>query len=355
MVNLVDLSRPRVLTWHVHGSYLYYLAHTPCLFILPVKDGRPEGYGGRGGNFAWPENVVEVPAEEIPDTDFDVILFQSKRNYLRDQFEILTPGQRRLPRIFLEHDPGLQSPTDTRHFVDDPNALLVHVTAFNDLMWDSGRTPTRVIEHGVTVPDGLRYGGTTDRGIAVVNNLARRGRRLGADVFDRVAADVPVDLAGMGSEELGGLGDLPHHELLDREADYRFFFNPIRYTSLGLAVLEAMMLGLPVVGLATTELPTVVEDGVSGYTDTRIDVLVERMRGLLRDPDLARRLGEAGRSHALDRFGIDRFVADWLGAFEEVASRGSQPGTAHAGLGNLDSTQQAGESPAAAPALKEAP
>ena len=104
-MNLADLSRPRVLTWHVHGSYLYYLAHTPCLFILPVKEGRGEGYGGRGGNFAWPENVVEVPAEEIPDTDFDVILFQSKRNYLRDQFNILTPGQRRLPRIFLEEIP----------------------------------------------------------------------------------------------------------------------------------------------------------------------------------------------------------------------------------------------------------
>lgn len=89
-MNLADLSRPRVLTWHVHGSYLYYLAHTPALFILPVKDGRPEGYGGRGGNFAWPENVVEVPASEIPDTDFDLVLFQSKRNYLRDQFNILT-------------------------------------------------------------------------------------------------------------------------------------------------------------------------------------------------------------------------------------------------------------------------
>ena len=325
-MNLADLSRPRVLTWHVHGSYLYYLAHTPALFILPVKDGRPEGYGGRGGNFAWPENVVEVPASEIPDTDFDLVLFQSKRNYLRDQFNILTPGQRRLPRIFLEHDPGLESPTNTRHFVDDPNTLLVHVTAFNDLMWDSGRTPTRVIEHGVTVPDRIRYTGQVDRGISVVNNLTRRGRRLGPDIFDRVSRELPIDLAGMGSEELGGLGDLPHRELLLREAEYRFFFNPIRYTSLGLAVLEAMMLGMPVVGLATTEMSTAVENGVSGYVDTRIDVLVDRMRALLNDPDEAARLGEGARTRALDRFNIDRFAEDWLATFEEVASRGSRPG-----------------------------
>lgn len=329
-MNLVDLARPRVLTWHVHGSYLYYLAHTPCLFILPVKEGRPEGYGGRGGNFAWPENVVEVPAEEIPDTDFDLILFQSKRNYLRDQFTIMTPGQRRLPRIYLEHDPGLESPTNTRHFVDDPNALLVHVTAFNDLMWDSGRTPTKVIEHGVTIPDDIRYTGERDRGIAVVNNLPKRGRRLGADIFDRVAREVPIDLAGMGSETLGGLGDLPHRELLQREAEYRFFFNPIRYTSLGLSVIEAMMAGLPVLGLATTELPTVIEDGESGHVDTRVDRLVEHMQRLIADPDEAARLGEGARRRALERFNIDRFAQDWLATFEEVASRGARPGLAAA-------------------------
>jgi len=327
-VNLADLSRPRVLTWHVHGSYLYYLAHTPCLFILPVKEGRPEGYGGRGGNFAWPENVVEVPAEEIPDTDFDLILFQSKRNYVRDQFDILTPGQRRLPRIFLEHDPGLESPTNTKHPVDDPNALLVHVTAFNDLMWDSGKTPTRVIEHGVSVPDDVRYTGSKDRGISVVNHLERRGRRLGADVFGRVTQEVPIDLAGMGSEEFGGLGDLPHRELLQREADYRFFFNPIRYTSLGLSVLEAMMIGLPMVGLGTTEMNNVVENGVSGYVDTRVDRLVEHMQRLIADPDEAARLGEGARQRALERFNIDRFATEWRTTFEEVASRRSHPSSA---------------------------
>lgn len=327
-MNLADLSRPRVLTWHVHGSYLYYLAHTPCLFILPVKEGRPEGYGGRGGNFAWPENVVEVPAEEIPDTDFDLILFQSKRNYVRDQFDILTPGQRRLPRIFLEHDPGLESPTNTKHPVDDPNALLVHVTAFNDLMWDSGKTPTRVIEHGVSVPDDVRYTGSKDRGISVVNHLERRGRRLGADVFGRVTQEVPIDLAGMGSEEFGGLGDLPHRELLQREADYRFFFNPIRYTSLGLSVLEAMMIGLPMVGLGTTEMNNVVENGVSGYVDTRVDRLVEHMQRLIADPDEAARLGEGARQRALERFNIDRFATEWRTTFEEVASRRSHPSSA---------------------------
>ncbi len=98
-----------------------------------------------------------------------------------------------------------------------------------------------------------------------MNNLARRGRRLGADVFERVRQEVPLDLVGMDATSLGGLGEVPPTELAAFEARYRFFFNPIRYTSLGLAVIEAMMLGMPIIGLATTEMATAIENGVSGY------------------------------------------------------------------------------------------
>ena len=74
-------------------------------------------------------------------------------------------------------------------------------------------------------------------------------------------------------------------------ADYRFYFHPVRYTSLGLSLCEAMTVGVPVVGLATTELPTVIDDGVNGVIDTDPDRLVDAMRALLDDPALARRLG----------------------------------------------------------------
>lgn len=66
-------DRLRVLTWHVHGSYLHYLAQTPCEFILPVKPGRDEGYAGRTPAFPWGDNVREVPAEKIRDAEIDCI------------------------------------------------------------------------------------------------------------------------------------------------------------------------------------------------------------------------------------------------------------------------------------------
>ncbi len=309
-----------VLTWHVHGNYLYYLSRVPHTLYLPVKPGGPEGYGGRAAGLPWGANVVDVPADRVVDLDLDAVVFQSRKNYVEDQYEILSTQQRGLPRIFVEHDPPRESPTDTRHPVDDPDVLLVHVTAFNALMWESGRTPVRVIEHGVEVPADARYTGELERGVVVVNGLPTRGRRLGLDVFERVREHVPLDLVGIGSEAIGGIGEVAHADLPMLLSRYRFFFNPIRYTSLGLAVCEAMTVGLPIVALATTEMATVVENGVSGFADTRIDRLVEHMQRLLADPDEAARLGACARRKARRRFSIERFVHDWNDALEQVVA-----------------------------------
>ena len=311
----------RVLTWHIHGNYLLYLSQTRVEFYLPVKPGPAEGYGGRGRTFPFPDRVHDVPADAVRDMEFDCVLFQTRKNYEVDQLEILSERQRRLPRIYLEHDPPRQHPTDTRHWFDDPDGLLVHVTPFNALMWDSGRTPTRIIDHGVFLPEGVRYSGDLRRGIVVINHLRTRGRLLGADIFDAVRDEAALDLVGMDSESLGGLGEVRPMELAGFESRYRFFFNPIRWTSLGLAVIEAMTLGMPIVGLATTEMATAVENGVSGYVDTDIRRLVEAMQWLLDDPAEAQRLGEGARRRALDRFHIDRFAADWEEALRLVTGR----------------------------------
>ncbi len=317
--------RLRILTWHIHGSYLYYLTQAPHEFYLPVKPGKPEGYGGCLGSFAWGDNVHDIAADDVRHQSFDCILFQSRRNYEIDQYEILSEAQRQLPRLYLEHDPPRQHPTDTQHIVDDPNLLLVHVTHFNRLMWNNNRTPTCVIEHGVIVPEDIEYSGDLARGLVVANGLRTRGRRLGSDVFQAARQQVPLDLVGMDAASLGGLGEIPHAQLAAFQSRYRFFFHPVRYTSLGLAVCEAMMLGLPIVGLATTELVTVIQNNVSGYIDTNIDALIQFMQKLIADPDLAKRLGQQAKAQARARFNIQRFTQDWQNAFEQAIALSSSP------------------------------
>jgi len=105
-------------------------------------------------------------------------------------------------------------------------------------------------------------------------------------------------------------------------AAYRFVFSPMRYTSLPLAVIEAMTLGAPVVALATTALPTVIQDGVNGFVSCDLDYLIDRMRFLLGHPAEAARIGAAARRTAEERFGLDRFRRDWNAAFARVLGEG---------------------------------
>ena len=310
--------RLRILTWHVHGNYLYYLTQVPHDFYLVIDTARSTHHTGRSGTLPWGENVHEAPVEHLQQMQFDVVLYQSRDTWEVDRLELLSEAQRRLPCIYLEHDPPQQHPTDTLHWAASPATHLVHVTPFNALMWNSGDSPVRVIDHGVLPLSNARYSGHRAQGIVVVNNLDLRGRRLGHDVFDQVAREVPLALVGMGSLRCGGEGEVANRDLPARMAEHRFFFNPIRYTSLGLAVIEAMMAGVPVVGLATTELVTVIRNGENGFIDTRIDRLVVAMKRLLNDQGLASKIGEAGRRTAVERFGIERFISDWLQFLGEV-------------------------------------
>ncbi len=245
------------------------------------------------------------------DLDLDVIVFRHPRNYRDDQFEILSPEQRRLPRIYVEHNVLQPHAVESRHPVDDPQVLVVHVTHFNRLMWDNGAVPTVVIEHSVAIDPEARYNGQLERGITVVNSMPRRGRAVGPHLFQQARTRVPLDLAGMENGPLRPVGDIAYSDLHRRVAEYRFLYSPIRYTSLPLAVIEAFHVGMPVVAFATTELPSVIEDGVNGYVSPDPEVLIDRMRCLLDDPREALRLGDNARALAEQRFGLDRFIEVW--------------------------------------------
>jgi hypothetical protein len=317
-------NRLKIFTWHIHGSYLYYLSQGAFDIYIPVKDVKTQGYYGRGDTFPFGQNVIEVPAEQVRNLEFDCIVFQSEKNFLIDQHEILSDFQKTLPRIFVEHNTPEVHPTDTRHVMNDPAVWMVHVTHFNKLMWDNADIPfVKVIEHGVCQPSA-RYQGKKEKGIVVVNHIQQRGRITGWDIFERVRKHVPLDLVGMGTEQSGGLGEVLNPQLADFIAQYRFFFNPIRYTSFGLAVCEAMMVGMPVVALATTEYVSVIKDGHSGFIDTNPDKLIQNMHFLLDDLELARHMGAEAQKLAQNKFNIHRFTTEWNDTFHYAIQQTNQ-------------------------------
>ncbi|RIV26945.1 glycosyltransferase family 1 protein [Fibrisoma montanum] len=316
------MRKLNILVWHIHGAYLTALAQAEHNWYVPIKPDQSEGYIGRGVGSSMPDYVREVPADQVRNLDLDLIIFQTPKNYQEDQYEILSAEQRQRPRIYLQHNSPEPHPTDSRHWAaDDPDTLLVHVTHYNRLMWDTGTTPTTVVEHSVAIDPSIRYDGSRPEGIFVVNEMQRRGRMAGYDLYETLRQDLPLTTVGMGSAAIGGIGEIHYTQLHRRVAEYRFLYSLMRYSSLPLAVIEALTIGMPVVALATTELPTVIENGVHGFISCNPDELRQHMQFLLDNPAEARRMGNNARKLAQERFSIERFVRDWNRVFAEVVGR----------------------------------
>jgi starch synthase len=92
---------------------------------------------------------------------------------------------------------------------------------------------------------------------------------------------------------------------------------------LGLAVIEAMASGTPVVASKVGGVAEVVEDGVTGFLVPSGDVpsLNDRLALLLGDPGRARRMGEAARARVLERFTWTQVAQRCLDAYRSATSR----------------------------------
>lgn len=96
----------------------------------------------------------------------------------------------------------------------------------------------------------------------------------------------------------------------------------MRWTSLGLSLLEAMHLGMPVVVLAATEAPRAVPPE-AGAVSADIEELLRCARKLVANPEEARRRGVAAREAALARYGLGKFQDSWDGLLADLGRRPS--------------------------------
>ncbi len=198
--------------------------------------------------------------------------------------------------------------------------------------------PVSVVPFGV---DGQRFAPAWERrtgrralGVGVVAPFKRwhlaaaaiegTGARL------RIAGPIPsreyaetVRRAGSGVELLG---EVPEAELERLFAESDFLLHPSSVEVLSATVLEALAAGLPVVGGAAVR--DVVDEGVTGWTVPEPPgALVEGMRSharaLVADDALRRRMGDAARRVAEERYSWDRVAAQHLAVYRSVAVPGA--------------------------------
>jgi N-acetyl-alpha-D-glucosaminyl L-malate synthase BshA len=152
-------------------------------------------------------------------------------------------------------------------------------------------------------------------------------------VFDRIRKKVPARLLLIGDgpqrslaercvRELGFedramfLGNVAAIETVLPVA--KLMLLPSDSESFGLAALEAMACGVPVIGTAAGGLPEVVADGACGYLKPVGDVegMADAALRLLEDPDRWRQFSSDARRRAVEEFPTDEIVSRYRQLYE---------------------------------------
>ncbi|QIG38671.1 glycosyltransferase [Microbacterium sp. 4R-513] len=322
----------KVLVWHVHGGYTDALVRGDHDYLLPVDDARDAwGLGADGRD--WPR-TTEIDHADLRDAEIDVVVLQRPEEIeLAERLTGRRPGHD-LPAVYLEHNAPHPHPTASVHPLADQTRIpIVHVTHFNDVFWDNGRARTLVIEHGLPDPGELYTGDIPAIGV-VINEPVRRWRTTGTDLLPDFGRLARVDVFGIDGDRLADrlgpdsgvawAGNLDPAGLRRELARRRLYLHPFRWTSLGLSLIEAMLMGMPVVALAATEALHAVPPGL-GAVSTNVNALKHAAIGYLVDEDHAREAGRRIRRHALRRFSHATFLSRWDAALGEVTA--DQPRT----------------------------
>jgi len=152
----------------------------------------------------------------------------------------------------------------------------------------------------------------------------------------REAPDVRLEIAGSGPDqaaiehEIQSLGLADRVRMLGWRSDvaslmskWDVYVQPSLDEGFGIAVLEAMAVGLPVIATAAGGLPELVEQGRTGWlvAPGDSDALAERLRALVLDSERRRAMGAAGKARARDSFSSDQMVSEIARLYDNLVEK----------------------------------
>ena len=190
-----------------------------------------------------------------------------------------------------------------------------------------GRAP--VTDHGKPVTHFVTVGRVSaEKGFPLLVQAVASIVADGPPIKISVVGDGPLmpdlrrEIANRGlSDRIALLGALPEEETLAAIADADAFVLPSLMEGLPVVIMEAMAAGKPVIAPTVAGIPELVKDGKTGLTFNpgSAEDLERQMRALMTQPDLARRLADAGFDAVSADHAIDVAVAPLLTLFERGA------------------------------------
>jgi len=312
-------------TWYANlGGHLAGLLHgVPHVLsahsLEPLRPWKAEQLGGGYALSSWAERTAYEGAAGI------IAVSSGMRDDILRVYPQVDPEKVHVVHNGIDLDGWRRPEPGTQSDVAD--------RVVRDLGIDPGR-PAVVFVGRITRQKGLPY-------------LLRAARSLPADVqlvlcagapdTPEIAAEVSGAVAELQAERSGVVWIeqmLPRAELVAVLAASTVFVCPSVYEPLGIVNLEAMAVGLPVVGTATGGIPEVVDDGVTGLlvpieqaddgTGTPLDPdrfvadLAAALTQVVGDPERAAEMGRAARRRVEDHFAWDAIGERTLEVYRSV-------------------------------------
>lgn len=307
-------NRPlNILMANNHEGYSATLAKTKHNFFVLQH---PRFHPWNTKERPIPSNFFFLTGNDIPqqlksDMTFDLVLTQNRIDH--HPIMIQLAQQLNCPLLQAEHTlPWISWDDKTIERVGQlPCDHNIFMANFSVGAWlqDIDDPNITVIRHGMDTDFWNGWIGGDGKILTTVWNYPQRNRICGFDLYKEVTKDLPTNPVG-DSPGFSQMAKDTNH-LRELYINASVFLNTTLWSTTPFGLLEAMSVGAPIVTTATTAIPEFVQDGVNGFITNDPQVMRERLQELIKDKDLAREIGDAGRKTILEQFGLKRFLNEW--------------------------------------------
>ena len=322
------LNPLRILDYAWHQAHSYRLHALPATFTYVIV--RP---------VVWNEAQRPMPAnfaggvypDQVRSNDYDLALLHldqwcdTSNNLRATPYRLVEQITQGMPQVVIVHGTPDNAANRERMLRLMGDLPVVCNSAAAAVEWDGGEglldrymlPQFRAIIHGYDVEEFWSEPLERRRREAVTicsgGDMSRRYH--GLPLVERLKRDVPLTW-------YGARGDQPwmedYHSYRAMLASALIYFSPTRRAPMPGARTEAMLSGCCVVSVPGHDVEEYIEHGETGFIVDSYDEARDTLGMLLRDPETAWRVGQAGREAARRFFHRDRFVEDWLEMLGEM-------------------------------------